>query len=142
MTVANILNTKGSDVFTLSAEMSLADAVKELATRRVGALVISDASRKVLGILSERDVVRALGKRGPDVLSDKVSAWMTREVVTCTEDTTIGQLMDIMTAGRFRHVPVVRDGLLHGIVSIGDVVKRRIAEIEYEAQELKTYIAS
>ncbi len=142
MTVAHILTTKGNEVFTISEGVTLKEAIDVLAKRRVGAVVVADSARRVLGILSERDVVRAVSLQGQSAFASPASAWMTREVITCSLDTTVPELMDIMTKGRFRHVPVLRDGILHGIVSIGDVVKRRIAEIEHEAEDLRTYIAS
>lgn len=142
MTVARILEDKGAEVFTLSPDASILDAVRELGERRVGAMVVTDDDLTIKGILSERDVVRAIAERGVGALSDPVSALMTRQVKTCTEDTPINQLMELMTAGRFRHLPVERAGKLAGIVSIGDVVKRRIAEIEREAAEIRSYIVS
>ncbi|MBO6639571.1 MAG: CBS domain-containing protein [Roseitalea sp.] len=142
MSVARILEEKGSDVFTLSEDASVLDAVRELGDHKVGAMVVADADRTIKGILSERDVVGAVAKRGVGALSEPVSALMTRNVVTCTEDMAINTLMELMTKGRFRHLPVERDGKLAGIVSIGDVVKRRIAEIEQEAAEIRHYITS
>ena len=142
MNVARILEDKGSDVFTLSHDASVMDAVRELGDHRVGAMVVTDQDRTIHGILSERDVVGAIAKRGVNVLSEPVSALMTRDVVTCSEDMSINTLMELMTQGRFRHLPVERDGKLVGIISIGDVVKRRIAEIEMEAEEIRHYITS
>jgi len=142
MSVARILEEKGSDVFTLSEDSSILDAVRELGDHKVGAMVVADAERTIKGILSERDVVGAIAERGVGALSEPVSALMTRNVITCTEDMAINTLMELMTKGRFRHLPVERDGKLAGIVSIGDVVKRRIAEIEQEADEIRHYITS
>ena len=142
MSVARILEEKGSDVFTLADDASILDAVRALGEHRVGAMVVVDADRKIMGILSERDVVGAIARRGAGALSEPVSALMTRNVVTCTQDMPINRLMELMTQGRFRHLPVERDGRLAGIVSIGDVVKRRIAEVEQEAAEIRHYITS
>ena len=142
MSVARILEEKGSDVFTLVDGASVLDAVRALGEHRVGAMVVVDADRKIMGILSERDVVGAIARRGAGALSEPVSALMTRNVVTCTQDMPINRLMELMTQGRFRHLPVERDGRLAGIVSIGDVVKRRIAEVEQEAAEIRHYITS
>ena len=142
MSVARILEEKGADVFTLSADASIMDAVRELATHRVGALVVTDGGGAILGILSERDVVRAVAETGPSALHQPVSALMTRQVTTCREDHSVNELMEMMTRGRFRHLPVERDGKLVGIISIGDAVKRRIADIEHEAEEIRSYIVS
>ena len=142
MSVARILEEKGSDVFTLADDASILDAVRALGEHRVGAMVVVDADRKIMGILSERDVGGAIARRGAGALSEPVSALMTRNVVTCTQDMPINRLMELMTQGRFRHLPVERDGRLAGIVSIGDVVKRRIAEVEQEAAEIRHYITS
>lgn len=142
MTVARILEDKGSEVFTLSDDASIMDAVRALGEHRVGAMVVVGKGRTIEGILSERDVVGAVAKRGVSALAEPVSALMTRNVITCTEDMAIDSLMELMTKGRFRHLPVERDKKLIGIVSIGDVVKRRIAKIEQEAEEIRHYITS
>ncbi|MGB7431865.1 MAG: CBS domain-containing protein [Ahrensia sp.] len=142
MTVKLILQQKGGDVFTLAPTDSIEQATKELATRKVGALVVSDESQAILGILSERDIVRAVARMSDKALDEPVSALMTKNVTTCTEATTVTELMSLMTEGRFRHLPVERDGKLIGIISIGDVVKRRIADIEQEAEQIKAYIAA
>ena len=142
MTVRDILDRKGGDVHTLSADETLLNAVQALADHKVGALVVSNADKAILGILSERDIVRAISRVGPACLEDRVDSVMTRAVRTCVETTTISELMSEMTDGRFRHMPVERDGKLIGIVSIGDVVKKRIADIEREAEDIKAYIAA
>lgn len=142
MSVARILEEKGPDVFTVSEDASIHDAVKALGEHRVGAMVVVDAGHHIKGILSERDIVGAIAKRGASALSEPVSALMTRDVITCTEDMPINRLMELMTQGRFRHLPVEREGRLAGIISIGDVVKRRIAEVEQEAAEIRHYITS
>jgi len=142
MTVKTILSRKGSDVVTIAPTASLSDAVKLLAERRIGALVVTGPDHRVAGILSERDIVRTLGERGPVALEDNVGAVMTRKVTTCTEVDTIAFLMERMTAGKFRHLPVVDQGRLVGVISIGDVVKYRIEEVEHDADALREYIAT
>ncbi|PZN58449.1 MAG: inosine-5-monophosphate dehydrogenase [Proteobacteria bacterium] len=142
MTVRAILEQKGHDVFTLGPNEKLSEAIRILAERRVGALVITNDDRKIIGILSERDIVRVLAKDGVAALDLAVRAAMTPKVKICNEKHTVNELMEIMTTGRFRHLPVERDGLLVGIVSIGDVVKKRIEEIEREAEEIRAYIAT
>lgn len=142
MTVTSILKDKGRDVTTITPEASLQDAVNMLADKRIGAIVVTDFASRVAGILSERDIVRATARSGCDALKEAVSTHMTREVVTCAMQDSTEQLMETMTAGRMRHLPVVEEGKLAGIISIGDVVKRRIADAELEAESLKAYIAS
>jgi CBS domain-containing protein len=140
MTVKAILDSKGHNVVTIEPTASLDAAVKILADRRIGALVIFGADWRVVGIVSERDIVRALAERGERALDEPVGQVMTRKVVTCTSAETIVAIMERMTAGKFRHVPVVEDGQLVGIVSIGDVVKHRLHEIEHESAALRDYI--
>jgi CBS domain-containing protein len=140
MIVKNILADKRGDVITIEPSADLVAAVKLLAERGIGAVVVLGADRRVVGILSERDIVRALAERGGTVLSEPVSKVMTRNVKTCSEDDTIGDLMGRMTTGRFRHLPVVQQDKLIGIVSIGDVVKRRVEEIDHETKALRDYI--
>ena len=140
MIVKNILAGKRGNVVTIEPTADLATAVKLLAERRIGAVVILGADHRIVGILSERDIVRALAEHGPTVLNEPVGQVMTRDVNTCSEDDTIGELMDRMTTGRFRHMPVVQQGKLIGIVSIGDVVKSRVEEIDHEAKALRDYI--
>jgi len=142
MTVRSILSGKGEDVFTLTTDQSLLEASQQLAKYKIGALVVSNDQRDILGILSERDIVRRVASGGPDTLSNTVGGCMTKEVQTCTEDTTVTELMSLMTKGRFRHMPVERDGKLIGIISIGDVVKKRIADVEKEAEQIKEYISA
>jgi CBS domain-containing protein len=140
MSVRAILDHKGRDVATIAADATLADAVRVLAEKRIGALVITGIERTVVGILSERDIVRALARHQGAALQRPVAEFMSRPVVTCTLDDTLAELMQRMTAGRFRHMPVIEHGELAGIVSIGDVVKSRVAEIERESEALKDYI--
>ena len=140
MTVSIILAKKGCEVVTIEPNANLAAAVELLAKRRIGAVVIVGADRRVVGILSERDIVRALAEQGREALDGPVSAAMTRKVSTCHERETISSIMERMTLGKFRHVPVVDQGRLAGIVSIGDVVKHRLSEVERDSAALRDYI--
>ena len=140
MIVKNILLGRRGNVVTIEPTADLAAAVKRLAERRIGALVILGADHRIVGILSERDIVRAFAERGPAALHEPVGQVMTRDVKTCSEDDTIESLMGRMTTGRFRHMPVVEQGKLVGIVSVGDVVKNRLEEMELEAAALRDYI--
>ena len=142
MTVSRIIAEKGREVFTTQPYRTLKEVIDLLAAKGVGAVVVADASMNVLGILSERDVVRVLAQHGAAALDDQVSRHMTPKVVTVTRDATIDHLMETMTEGRFRHLPVVEDGRLIGIVSIGDVVKRHVSAIDRERQALREYIAT
>jgi CBS domain-containing protein len=140
MTVSTVLAGKGRDVVTIEPNASLAGAVELLAAKRIGALLILGADRRIAGILSERDIVRALAERGAQALDGPVSGAMTRKVSTCNERETISSIMERMTAGKFRHVPVVEQGRLVGIVSIGDVVKHRLNEMERDSAAMRDYI--
>ena len=142
MTVARILSEKGRDVFTTQPHRTLKEVIELLAAKGVGAVVVADASMKVLGILSERDVVRVIARHGSAALDVPVSQYMTPKVTTVTRDDTIDHVMQTMTEGRFRHLPVVEEGRLIGIVSIGDVVKRHVSAIDSERQALREYIAT
>ncbi len=142
MTVQSILVLKGGNVATGTPSMTLAEVCAQLAEKRIGALVIIDGEERVAGIVSERDVVRAVASGGGAALAQPVSRHMTSSVVTCTRNHSVNSVMETMTRGRFRHLPVVEEGKLVGIVSIGDVVKHRIAEVEREAEEIRNYIAT
>jgi CBS domain-containing protein len=142
MSVARILATKGRDVVTTQPHRTLMEAAQLLGEKGIGAIVVSDASRRVLGILSERDIIRAISKHGAAALEQAVSKYMTAKVFTVSENTPVDSVMETMTNGRFRHVPVTADGQLIGLVSIGDVVKYHVNEIEHEHQALKDYIAT
>jgi CBS domain-containing protein len=142
MTVARILDEKGRDVFTTQPHRTLKEVIELLAERGVGAVVVSDAALSVLGILSERDVVRVIARDGASALDNPVSRYMTPKVVTATREDTIDHVREIMTAGRFRHVPIVEKGRLIGIVSIGDVVKRHVDALDSERQALREYITT
>ena len=142
MQVENILQAKGHDVVTVAATAPISAAVDLLNTRHIGAVVVVDASGNVAGILSERDVVRHLGTDWGTLPNKPVSDIMTKNVITAPSGTSVAELMERMTEHRIRHIPVVDNGNLVGIVSIGDVVKRKIEETEQEALALKEYIAS
>ena len=141
MNVAAILKHKGRSVATASPGQSLMDVAKILGTKRIGAVVVTDERGNIAGIVSERDIIRVIAESGPEVLARAVSEVMTRGVVTCDEADTLDELMAKMTARRFRHLPVEKNGALAGIVSIGDVVKHHISEVEMEATAMREYIA-
>ncbi len=142
MTVKAILDLKGREVVTIGPERTLAEAAKLLSANRIGAVVLTDAENTVHGILSERDIVRAIAAEGASALDKPISAFMTSRVRVCREHHTVNEVMRQMTEGRFRHLPVEEGGKLVGLISIGDVVKRRIEEAEREAEEIRTYIAT
>lgn len=140
MDVAALLQSKGNDVVTVAPDRLVGEAVTLMETHNVGALVVSADGGSIDGILSERDVVRHLSRRGAELLEQMVSSIATAEVSTCEPGDSVDQLMATMTTGRFRHIPVVVDGQLAGLVSIGDVVKNRVAELELANNQLETYI--
>ena len=142
MLVETILQTKGTAVYTLPATSTLTEAVALLNAHNIGAIVIAGPDGTIAGILSERDIVRQLGKDPIGALAQPISNSMTSAVVTCERTTEIAEVMERMTRRRIRHMPVVEDNKLIGIISIGDVVKRKIEEIEHEAGALRDYIAS
>jgi CBS domain-containing protein len=142
MKVSNLLATKGRDVATISQERSVTDALAILKERGVGALVVTGSLPPLVGILSERDIVRALATQGVDALDVSVAELMTSEVRVCDEETSMQSLMGLMTEHHIRHVPVVQEGRLVGLVSIGDVVKARLDELESEKKELLDYVSA
>ena len=142
MLVSQIIKDKGDDVFTVAPSDTIAIAAGHLRERRIGALVVKDADGSIAGILSERDIVWGLAEHGAAALDLPVSGCMTKDVLTAQPHETVDQLMGRMTDKRIRHLPVARDGKLCGIVSIGDLVKHKIGEIEAEAQNLKDYISA
>ena len=141
MLVAEILKSKGGDVFSVAPDITLAAACAELDSRRVGALIVCDGDR-VVGVISERDVVKAVSADGVAGLGKPVSAYMTRDVIFAEPGETVAILMGRMTDRRIRHLPVMKDSRLSGVISIGDVVKCQIAEANQEAESLRTYIAA
>ncbi|MBV6657021.1 MAG: CBS domain-containing protein [Devosiaceae bacterium] len=142
MQVSAILAEKGHEVATASPETLMIEVMETLAERNIGAIVVTDAGRRVAGIISERDIVRSLARNGASALDQPVSSFMTKTVVSCSASESTHDLMAKMTEGRFRHLPVVADGKLDGIISIGDVVAARISEVQREADALRDYIAS
>lgn len=142
MNVETILRNKGSWVATIRPDATIAEAVETLNRERIGAIVVSEDGESVDGILSERDIVIALADSGAELLSRGIDEIMTRKVVTCAPGDTVQELMTEMTNRRMRHLPVVSNGRLCGIVSIGDLVKNRLDEVEFEAKSLRSFIAS
>jgi CBS domain-containing protein len=140
MTVSIILAAKGREVVSVEPNATLSSAIALLAEKRIGAVVVLGVDRRIAGILSERDIVRALAERGAGVLDEPVSRIMTRKVSTCTGGETIAAIMEQMTEGKFRHVPVVEQGKLVGVISIGDVVKHRLQEMERDSAAMHDYI--
>jgi CBS domain-containing protein len=142
MKVAALLKDKGDTVVTATPEDTVASVADILKREGIGAVVVSGAGGSVAGILSERDIVRAIPAKGADLLESRVADLMTRDVITCTPDTEVDEVRKLMTEGRFRHVPVLEDGKLAGIISVGDVVKLRLDELEAEAGALRSYIST
>ena len=139
MTVRAILDSKGHHITGVEPDVKLSAAIKILAEKKIGA-VLAMSNGRIEGILSERDIVRALGERGARVLDEPVSAVMTRKVVSCRQADTVAAIMEMMTLGKFRHLPVVEDGKVVGLISIGDIVKWRVREFETEQEALRDYI--
>ena len=142
MFVSDILSQKGGLVFSVTPGTTVAEVAKQLSVRRIGSVLVLSDQSEVAGIVSERDLVRALATHGAKAMELEARQIMTRDVVTCHPDDSIDEVMQTMTSGRFRHLPVVRHGELLGLVSIGDVVKARIEETEHEAEALKAYIVA
>jgi CBS domain-containing protein len=141
MLVSQILTSKASEsVLTVTPTDSVADAAGVLSARRIGCLVVSSDGKRAEGILSERDIVREIGRRGGGCLSDRVMSLMTKDIVTCGRGESADQVLQKMTDGRFRHLPVVEGGMLVGLISIGDVVKARLAELAMEKDALEGMI--
>lgn len=139
MTVRTILDSKGHQIQSVEPNAKLAAAIKVLGERKIGAVLVMSQGQ-MEGVLSERDIVRVLGERGAAVLDEPVSAVMTRKVVSCRQSDTVSAIMEIMTLGKFRHLPVVEDGKVVGLISIGDIVKWRVQEYEAEQAALRDYI--
>jgi CBS domain-containing protein len=140
MTVGIILAEKGRDVLTIEPGASLSAATRLLGQKRIGAALILGPDRHIAGIISERDIVRAIGERGAAALDETVASAMTRKVETCTVNDSVATIMERMTAGKFRHMPVVENGRLAGLVSIGDVVKHRLLQMERDHVAMRDYI--
>ena len=142
MNIAQILKAKGRAVATARPDATLLEIVNKLAQKKIGAIVIVGDNGEVAGIISERDVIRRLGERGEQALTESVSQSMTSSVISCQETSTLDEMMEVMTQGRFRHVPVIEDGALVGIISIGDIVKHHIAEVEMEVSAMRGYFVT
>jgi CBS domain-containing protein len=141
MNVSRVLDLKGRKVITVQPHRTLAETATLLTEYGIGATIVSGNDNKILGIISERDIVRAISKHGASALEHSVSKHMTERVVTCDEDSSMGDLMDVMTIGKFRHLPVLKGGQLTGIISIGDVVKHRIDAMMIEQSAMRSYIS-
>jgi CBS domain-containing protein len=139
MTVRAILDTKGHHIVSVEPEAKLSAAIKLLSERKIGAVLVMSKGQ-IEGILSERDIVRALGERGASVLDQPVSEVMTRKVINCRQNDTVAAIMEMMTTGKFRHLPVLEGERVVGLISIGDIVKWRVQEYENEQEALRTYI--
>lgn len=139
MTVRSILNTKGHQIMSVEPDAKMSAAIKLLGEKKIGAVLVMNQTR-LEGILSERDIVRELGERGAGLLEEPVSSVMTRKVVTCKETDTVAEIMETMTTGKFRHLPVIDNGKVVGLISIGDIVKWRVREYETEQEALRDYI--
>ena len=140
MTVRAILDTKGHQVESVQPGAKLSAAVKVLGEKKIGAVLVLNVAERIEGILSERDIVRVLAERGAAVLDEPISNVMTRKVVSCRQSDTVAAIMEMMTLGKFRHLPVVEDGKVVGLISIGDIVKWRVREYETEQEALRDYI--
>jgi CBS domain-containing protein len=141
MQVLHLLKLKGDKVASIAPDATIAEASRQLSERKIGALLVLGADNRVVGILSERDIVSGLAKQGAKLLEMRVSALMTRDVISCAPDSTIEEIMREMTSRRIRHLPVIVQGKLAGLVSIGDVVKSRLEELASEGDMLRSYIA-
>jgi CBS domain-containing protein len=140
MHVSDILKEKGTDVVTTGANETVADTAKLLNLKRIGAVVVCDAPGKVIGVISERDIIRSIAVEGNRALDKRVRDLMTSDVISCKPTDSIAEIMKVMTLNRFRHMPVMEEDALKGMISIGDVVKIRLEEIEMEAQSLRDYV--
>lgn len=142
MNIAQILKAKGRAVATVRPDTTLLEVSERLAQKKIGAIVVVGEGGKMVGIISERDVIRSISEQGPTALAKSVADVMTKSVVSCNETTTLDEMMELMTTHRFRHMPVMEDGSLVGIVSIGDIVKHHLAEIELEVTAMRGYFAT
>ena len=140
--VSSVLKHKGHDVVTVAPQQTVAWVVRVLAQNRIGAVPVINQEGQLIGIISERDIIRGMSEHADAVLTLAVDQLMTRDVRTCSSDDQLVDLMEVMTLQRIRHLPVIQNGALHGIVSIGDVVKQRLEEVQSEAEELRRYIRS
>ncbi len=142
MTIDQILNDKGTEIISVKSSETLTDAAKVLDVKRIGAVVALDDNGGIVGVLSERDIVRLMARQGAAALTLKVGDAMTRNVITVESSTSVDDALQLMTERRIRHLPILRDGKLSGFVSIGDLVKWKIAETEAEAEAMKSYLSA
>ncbi len=142
MIIGQILKSKGRGVMTASPNDSIQEIALRLASRKIGAVIIMGEGGNVAGIISERDIIRLIAEHGANALAMAAKDGMTREVISCTRESTLDEIMETMTKGRFRHLPVIEDGALVGIISIGDVVKYHTAEVELEVTAMRGYLAT
>ena len=142
MRVEDILREKGHDVFTVAENVTVLAALEVMKEKRIGAVLVTDKAGEVCGVLSERDVARGLPELGASILKKPIGSLMTRDVISCASGDTIAAIMTLMTESRIRHLPVINEGKLEGLISIGDVVKYRIKEAENEADALRHYITT
>ena len=140
--VSSVLKHKGHDVVTVAPQQTVTSVVKVLAQNRIGAVPVINEEGQLIGIISERDIIRGMSEHADAVLTLPADQLMTRDVKTCSSEDQLVDLMEVMTLQRIRHLPVIENGALHGIVSIGDVVKQRLEEVQSEAEELRRYIRS
>jgi CBS domain-containing protein len=140
--VSSVLKHKGHDVVTVAPQQTIAWVVKVLTENRIGAVPVINDEGQIIGIISERDIIRGMSEHADAVLTLAADRLMTRDVKTCSSEDQLVDLMEVMTLQRIRHLPVIQNGVLHGIVSIGDVVKQRLEEVQSEAEELRRYIRS
>jgi CBS domain-containing protein len=140
--VSSVLKHKGHEVITVASQQTVSWVVKVLAQNRIGAVPVMNETGQLIGIISERDIIRGMSEQADAVLTLPADRLMTRDVKTCTSEDQLVDIMEVMTLQRIRHLPVVENGALHGIVSIGDVVKQRLEEVQSEAEELRNYIRS
>ena len=140
--VSSVLKHKGHDVVTVAPQQTVAWVVKVLAQNRIGAVPVINEEGQLIGIISERDIIRGMSEHADAVLTLPADQLMTRDVKTCSSEDQLVDIMEVMTLQRIRHLPVIQNGALHGIVSIGDVVKQRLEEVQSEAEELRRYIRS
>jgi len=140
--VSSVLKHKGHDVVTVAPQQTVERVVKVLAENRIGAVPVINKEGQLIGIISERDIIRGMAEHGNAVLRHPADQLMTRDVKTCSSEDQLVDIMEVMTLQRIRHLPVIQNGALHGIISIGDVVKQRLEEVQSDAEELRRYIRS
>jgi CBS domain-containing protein len=140
--VSSVLKHKGHDVVTVAPQQTVSWVVRVLAENRIGAVPVINQEGQLVGIISERDIIRGMAEHADEVVTLPADRLMTREVKTCSSEDQLVDIMEVMTLQRIRHLPVIQNGALHGIISIGDVVKQRLEEVQSDAEELRRYIRS